>query len=263
MAGPNPKKQKRARGILSDLFGDAGNTLVIHYSCESFYERPEGASPRITSIAVRNLESGQTKSFSIHQVAERQHVPPGEISNRYDALERQMIDEFYSYISGYRASKFIHWNMRDINYGFAAIEHRHRVLGGDPIVVEDNRKFDLARLMIDIYGVAYTGHPRLESIMKKNDIKPLDFMTGREEADAFDGGDYVGLHRSTLRKVDVIANLAERTHNKHLRSNATWWQMHGGSIKGVIDWAADNKFIVLIAGGASIIGLVVTLVTVL
>jgi hypothetical protein len=153
--------------------------------------------------------------------------------------------------------------MRDINYGFAAIEHRHRVLGGDPIVVEDNRKFDLARLMIDIYGVAYTGHPRLESIMKKNDIKPLDFMTGREEADAFDGGDYVGLHRSTLRKVDVIANLAERTHNKHLRSNATWWQMHGGSIKGVIDWAADNKFIVLIAGGASIIGLVVTLVTVL
>jgi len=38
---------------------------VIHYSCESFYDRPNGASPRITSIAVRKLDSGQTLSFSI------------------------------------------------------------------------------------------------------------------------------------------------------------------------------------------------------
>ena len=42
-------------------------------------------SPRITSIAVRNLESGQTDSFSIHQIAEEKKLPFVEISNHYDA----------------------------------------------------------------------------------------------------------------------------------------------------------------------------------
>jgi hypothetical protein len=255
MAGPNPKKQKRARETLAALFLDAKNASVIHYSCESFYDRPDGASPRITSIAVRNLDNGQTSSFSIHQVAERQKVAPGDIAANYDGLERQMLDEFYAHIGQYRGSAYIHWNMRDINFGFAAMEHRYRVLGGDPLVVEDTKKFDLARLMIDIYGVGYTGHPRLETIMAQNDIKPLDFMTGAQEAAAFDGGDYVGLHRSTLRKVDIIANLAERAHHRHLRTRTNWWEMHGGTLRSLIDRAGDNKAIALVAGIASIAGL--------
>ncbi|PKP64288.1 MAG: hypothetical protein CVT85_11450 [Alphaproteobacteria bacterium HGW-Alphaproteobacteria-7] len=218
-------------------------------------------SPRITSIAVRNLDTGQTSSFSIHQVAERNGVAPREIAGNYDKLERQMLDEFYAHIGQYRGSSYIHWNMRDINYGFAAIEHRYRVLGGEPWVVDDSKKFDLARLMIDIYGVGYTGHPRLETIMAQNSIKPLDFMTGKEEADAFDGGDYVGLHRSTLRKVDVIANLAERAHHRHLKTHTTWWEMHGGTLRSLIDWAGDNKAIALVAGIASIVGLGIAVYT--
>jgi hypothetical protein len=35
--------------------------------------------------------------------------------------------------------KYVHWNMRDVNYGFQAIEHRFRVLGGEPYIVEDAR----------------------------------------------------------------------------------------------------------------------------
>jgi hypothetical protein len=79
MTGPNPKKQKAGWATLEPIFADAGNVSVIHYSCESFYDRPNGASPRITSIAVRKLDSGQTLSFSIHQVAERGGVAFGEI----------------------------------------------------------------------------------------------------------------------------------------------------------------------------------------
>jgi len=76
---PNPKRQKEARERLDSLFSDRSNVWVIHYSCESFYDRPNGASPRITSLAVRSLDSAQTHSFSIHQVAERLKVPFDEI----------------------------------------------------------------------------------------------------------------------------------------------------------------------------------------
>ena len=94
MTAPNPKRQKEGWKTLDRIFADAANVWTIHYSCESFYDRPEGRSPRITSIAIRKLDSAQTDSLSIHQVAERQNVPFDEISQRYDELERQMLNEF-------------------------------------------------------------------------------------------------------------------------------------------------------------------------
>src|SRR6266481_1199204 len=141
---------------------------------------------------------------------ERERIPFAEIQQHYDQLERTMLDEFYAHVGAHRGMKYIHWNMRDINFGFAAIEHRYRVLGGEPVVIEDDKKIDLARQLIDIYGPGYAGHPRLESLLALNRIRPLDFMTGAQEAEAFEQRNFVGLHQSTLRKVDVIANILAR-----------------------------------------------------
>ena len=259
MSGPNAKRQRAGWATLDRLLADAANIWVIHYSCESFYDRPDGRSPRITSIAIRKLDSAQTRSFSIHQVAERRSVPFNEIEAHFDSLEREMLDAFYDHVRSFQGMKYLHWNMRDINFGFAAIEHRYRVLGGDPVVIEDDRKIDLSRLLIDIFGIGYIGHPRLESLLSKNDIRPLDFLTGAQEAEAFEQRNFVGLHQSTLRKVDLLANVAERAHNRQLRTNTTWWEMHGGRVRAVSDWVVENKLIALAASIASIIGLYLAL----
>jgi hypothetical protein len=71
-----------------------------------------------------------------------------------------MLDEFSNHLKSFQGT-------RDINYGFAAIEHRHKVLEGEPYILPDERKIDLSRLLIDIYGVCYIGHPRLEKFDKK------------------------------------------------------------------------------------------------
>jgi hypothetical protein len=259
MSPPNPKRQRQGWATLDRLVAEASNVWVIHYSCESFYERPEGRSPRITSIAVRRLDSGQSVSFSIHQVAERQRVAFAEIGNDYDVLERCMLDDFFEHIRNYRGMKYLHWNMRDINYGFAAIEHRYRVLGGDPFLIDDKNKFDLARLLINIYGVSYIGHPRLENLLYKDNIQPLDFLTGAQEAQAFDNRDFVRLHQSTLRKVDVLANIAGRAHDRRLKTNTTWWEMHGGRIRTLGNWIIEHKVIAFAASVASVAGFIVTL----
>jgi len=201
LSAPDPRKQKASRAVIDRLFADAKNVWVIHYSCESFYDRTDGRSPRITSIAIRKLDAGQTVSFSIHQVAELGGIDLAGITAQYDAFERKMLDAYFAHIGSHRGMKYLHWNMRDINYGFAAIEHRYRMLGGDPFVIPDDNKFDLARLLIDIYGVEYTGHPRLTTILEKNRVEPRDFLNGASEAEAFEQQNYVGLHQSTLRKV--------------------------------------------------------------
>jgi hypothetical protein len=255
VSAPNPRKQKQGWATLDQIFSHPTNVWIIHYSCESFYDRPEGRSPRITSIATRRLSSGQTISFSIHQVAERERVPFAEIEQHYDRLERQMLDEFYEHVGAHRGMDYLHWNMRDINYGFAALEQRHRVLGGTPLVIDEERKFDLSRLFIDIYGVSYIGHPRLEKLLQKNRIEPLNFLNGAQEAEAFANRNYVGLHQSTLRKVDVIANIAGRAHDRNLKVDTTWWQMHGGRVRSTANWLVEHK---LIAFVGSVLGIVAT-----
>lgn len=65
------KKRKDALQQLNELVQRDEYLLIIHYSCESFYNITDGRSPRITSIAVRYYRTGQTISFSIHKVAEK------------------------------------------------------------------------------------------------------------------------------------------------------------------------------------------------
>ena len=243
MTAVNPKRQKVARSVLDKIFTDASNVRVIHYSCESFYDIKEGRSRRITSIALRRLDSAQTISFSIHKVAELKKAPLSDISKDYDPLEREMLRDFYRHLRNYQQMQYLHWNMRDSNYGFQAIEHRFRVLGGtddDLYIVDDKNKTDLARLLIDIHGLGYIGHPRLEKLLDKNDITRRDFLTGAEEAKAFENKEFVALHQSTLRKVDVMANIAGRAYDRNLKTNTSWWDMHGGRVTWVVNWLIEH-----------------------
>src|SRR4051812_4704809 len=98
MGKTNLKEQKAARAALKELEEGAANVLVIHYSCESFYDRPRGDSPRITSIGVRRLDSGQTHSFSIHKIAELHHADLAALEANYDQYEREMLDEFFDFV---------------------------------------------------------------------------------------------------------------------------------------------------------------------
>ena len=243
MTAVNPTRQKVARSALGKIFTDSSNVWVIHYSCESFYEIHEGRSPRITSIALRKLDSAQTMSFSIHKVAEVKGMPLSNISEHYDCLEREMLKDFYRHLKNYQQMQYLHWNMRDSNYGFQASEHRFRVLGGtndELYIVDDKNKNDLARLLIDIHGLHYIGHPRLEKLLEENDISRRDFLTGAEEANAFENKEFVALHRSTLRKVDVVANIAGRAHDGNLKTNTSWWEMHGGRVAWVFNWFTEH-----------------------
>jgi hypothetical protein len=244
------KRRKETSAKLEALQEQAATTLVVHYSCESFYDKTDGKTPRVTSLAVRNLASGQTDSFSIHQIAEERHVPFDEITNHYDDLERQMLERFFEFARTRQHCNWIHWNMRDVNYGFAAIEHRTRVLGAAPIQISEDRKFDLARALIDLFGVSYIGHPRMENILQKNRITAKDFMTGKQEADAFENKEFVKLHQSTLRKVDCLANIFDRTLKGELKTNATWAQRNGLSVGAIGEWAKEYWLITtLIACG--------------
>lgn len=258
--GRELKRLKRRKAVITKidtLLEQAATTLVIHYSCESFYDKTDGKTPRVTSIAIRNLASGQTDSFSIHQIAEEQHVGFQEISEHYDSLERQMLDRYFEFLRTRQHCNWIHWNMRDMNYGFAAIEHRYRVLGGVPIQVSEDRKFDLSRALVDVYGVRYIGHPRLETLIELNKITARDLLTGKQEADAFDNKEFVKLHQSTLRKVDTLANIFERTSNKSLKTKASWAEQYGFTPSVIGELLREHWIVTTLVAGGGVLTFIV------
>jgi hypothetical protein len=248
------RKRSAAKERLRRLFASPEHAHIVHYSCESFYERPDGRSPRITSLAVRSLKSGQTRSFSIHQLAERVKCDFSTIECKYDELERRMLDEFYEFVKAHCHDVWLHWNMRDSNYGFAALGHRYRVLGGDPVEIDDENLVDLSRVLIDWYGSAYIGHPRLESLMARNTISRLDFLPGKQEAEAFERKDYVKLHLSTLRKVDVLANIATRAADGLLKTDRTLLRSANYVIAAAVEGIKEHWLAALLAGGFAFLG---------
>ena len=260
------RSRKEARGRLNRINEKRDMTLVIHYSCESFYDIKDGRTPRVTSIAIRNFASGQTVSFSIHKSAEQSGIDIGEITAHYDALEKDMLDEYFNYLKTVPTQTFVHWNMRDVNYGFQAIEHRYKVLKGSPGTVEDTRKVDLARELVALFGKGYAPHGefgRLHSLMELNLITTRDALTGAEEAKAFDDGEFVRLHQSTLRKVDIVANILDRALDGSLKTTATLRErvgLHPAALLEIITehwiWSAIVAVGVLLSIVAAVFGFV-------
>jgi len=231
------KKYKTAKNKIVGFFDKSENHLIIHYSCEGFYDKDDGRTPRITSIAVRYLNSSQTKSFSIHKVAEREKglQPIDNIENRYDEFEKKMLCDFFCFVERHLNFVWLHWNMRDENFGFYAIENRYKVLGGTPISIPDDKKVDIARLLVDRYGKYYIENPKMVKLVEKNNMTKMDFLTGAEEAEAFDNKEYIKLHKSTLRKVDLFTSILTASSENTLLTNSKWKDIYGMSPQGIYE----------------------------
>lgn len=250
--------RKKSQERLEEVVKDEKRSLIIHYSCESFYDIQEGKTPRITSIAVRFMKSAQTLSFSIHKEAERLHIPFANIEEHYDELEKAMLADFFKFVSERPDYTWIHWNMRDTNYGFPALENRFRVLGGEPCEISDDDKVDLARVLIDKYSPKIASHPRFEGLMKLNGITPKDMLNGAAEALAFKTKSYIKLHQSTLRKVDIMDGLLRRAEGDDLKTSASWRDIYGFTVHGVLELLQTKWWwtIILFVLGAGVGGLI-------
>ena len=194
-----------SRQFLKEIRRRPENFYVIHYSCQSLYDDNEGLSPRITSIAVSHYATEQTVSFSTHAIAEELHIPREDVIPRFDEVEKKLLGDFYSFIRYRRDKYWIHWNMRNLTYGFEHLEHRYKVLGGeDAPVIPIERRINFNDILADRYGKNYASDPKLNSLMELNGGTHRHFLTGLEEVQAFQNGEFIRMHNSTLAKVGFL-----------------------------------------------------------
>ncbi len=242
---------ERAEGLdqLKEIIKDKNKTIIIHYSCESFITT-HGRTPRVTSICMRYLGTAQTKSFSIHLQAQFENKDFNNLTDKdYDLLEKKMLDEFYDFAKKHKDFKWIHWNMRDSNYGFDAIANRYRILGGTAFEIDEDRKYDFPRILGKIYTYGFEKNKpdgRLLNLAKRNNITTIDALKGVDESAAYDNKEYLKLHKSTLRKVDIIDSVIDRADKNELKVCARKKHIYGLTIPGLIEIVKNNWLLILI-----------------
>jgi hypothetical protein len=254
MAAPNPQRQRVAKQRVAQLFAQPSTVYVVHYACQSFRTPDSQGSPRVAAIAVRNLDSGQTISFSIHQELELAGVPVRAAVQYMDRLERAMLDRYFAFLSHDKGMRFVHWNMRDLTFGFTALEHRYARLGGNPYILHEHQRCDLAIVTADVYGTEYLPRPHLKSLAQKNGISLAGFLEGAEEPDAFDRGLYFAVLQSTQCKVTIVADCCHRLHDNTLVTNASKWTRNVGMIREAAQLFENNPvkaYAGLVFGGLS------------
>lgn len=249
----SPRLRERQDGLdkFKELFRAKEKCLIIHYSCESFITS-HGKTPRVTSICICNLSTNQTTSFSIHLQAQFDGKDFNNLtSNEYDELELKMLNEFSGFVKKNNTQKWLHWNMRDSNYGFEAINNRIRILKGHQFEIAEDFKFDIPRALGLIFTYGYEHNKpdgRLLNLANRNKISLINALTGAEEAKAFDQKEYLKLHLSTLRKVDAIGTIISRVENGTLRVATNKKDIYGLSIAGMVSVVKETPWLLLIMG---------------
>lgn len=187
------------------------SVLIIHLSCQTLGDQNEGYSPRITSIAVMHAGSSTMHSFSIHLAAEELKTPINKIESHYDIIESQMLKDFYCFVRSHQEHYWVHWNMRDINFGFEAIAHRHKVLTGENAPhIPDEKRLCLPTLITSIFGHDYVPHPRMNNLMELNGGAHRNVLSGKDEVTAFNNKQFFKMHQSTMAKVYFFRNVIEK-----------------------------------------------------
>ena len=100
-------------------------------------------------------------------------------------------------------------------------------------------------------------------LLAQNDITDKDFLPGAEEATAFDDAEYVRLHFSTLRKVQMLATIAQRTDEGSLKTNSTWRDSFGLYPQAIGESLKEHWLAYLIGAAITVVSLIITLIEIL
>src|SRR5262249_46705300 len=92
---------------------------------------------------------------------------------------------------------------------FPALAHRLQALGGTPAEIPQHRVINLAEALKRAFGDDYVPHPRLENLIRLNDLSEYDWLSLDDLTAAARAGEDARMLRSLLRRRRCIANIFE------------------------------------------------------
>ena len=242
-----------SRRFIKEVKQHPQNFYIVHYSCQSLYDDNEALSPRITSIAVTHYATEQTVSFSTHSIAEELQIGRDEVKEKFDQVELELLKKFYGFVRDRRDRYWVHWNMRNLTFGFEHLEHRFRVLGGiDAPVIPVERRLNLNDLLADRYDDKYAPHPKMKGLWELNGGVHRHFLNGEEEVQAFQNNEFIRMHNSTLAKVGFFYKVVRKMVSGKLHTISKGWGV-------ALDRLFESRIAKMIAFFGAVIGVPISI----
>ena len=113
-----------------------------------------------------------------------------EISeSEQDEIEMEMLQQFFEYTESNAQKKWLHWNMKNNNFGFSAIEERYHNLGGDVRHIDENSLFNISQILKKKYGDHYAKDAvwngkvmgKMYDIFQMNKIEDSKILNGEQD----------------------------------------------------------------------------------
>ena len=214
------KNRKQARNRLKELLKDSSKVLIIHYSHAQYPDDDidDTISPLITAIVIRSLDDQINEHFSIYYEADKAGIIKEEISDSLRELELQVLKSFNRFVKRHAEYIWIHWEMKNIHFGFPAIKHRFDKLfyGTKESLHEipSHKNVNLYSVLENMYGSEFVElSDSLASIIKLNSISkvlPSDYLNVDYEGVEFEKQNYSVILKSLDCKVGSIRSFLQK-----------------------------------------------------
>ena len=218
------KERRLAASNLKKLTEDPNKVLFIHYSQSNTFDDDDygNISPIITSIVIKSLDGQIDQQFAIHFEADKADIPIDEIQYSYRDLELRILKAFNDFVRRHREYNWIHWDMKNIHFGFEAIKHRYEKVFGDlkdyneiPI----NNKKNLSDIIEGMYGEGFVNGPdTLKSLLKCNsgNIDNNTYLSSNVESTEFERKNFTNVIKSVDLKVDFMKKVTNKLIQRKL-----------------------------------------------
>lgn len=218
------KDRKIAVANLKKLTEDPSKVLFVHYSESSTYDDDDygNISPIITSIVIKSLDGQTDKQFAIHLEADKADIPKDQIQDSYRELELRILKLYNDFVRRHLDCFWIHWDMKNIHFGFEAIKHRYEKIFenlDDYCEIPNNKKKNLRTIIEGMYGDNFvSGSDTLKALMLCNssNVEDSTYLSKDNESTQFESKNFFAVIRSVDLKVDFIKNVTKKLSYKKL-----------------------------------------------
>ncbi|MCX2839110.1 hypothetical protein OQ279_13215 [Salinimicrobium sp. MT39] len=218
------KERRTAIRNVKKLIQNPANVFCIHYSQSQTYDDDYGSiSPIITSIVIKSLDEKIDKQFAIHFEADKAGIPKDQIQDSYRELELRILKSFNDFVKRHKNCTWVHWDMKNIHFGFEAIKHRFEKIFEDLENYQEiptNNTHSLLIILERMYGENFVEGPdKLESLIvfNNNGLQEGLYLQRSTESSEFANKNFKGVIDSVDCKVEFLKKAIKKLITKELK----------------------------------------------
>ena len=230
--------------------------IFVHYARQNCFEESYEKGPRVITITVMNAESEQTLTFSIKKCSEKYGCDFFDLEEKEkDKIEYDMLENFFKYVVANKNKTWLHWNMKNNNFGFYAINDRFRELGGVPYDFDENKLVNISDLLKRKYGTNFATDcvwngktmGKMYDIFMLNNISDSSILNGEQEIKEYILKNILAVEQSVIGKLKAFKLIVERAADNVLVTRGNILRdVYGFGISGIAQYIQDNAILALL-----------------